>query len=173
MLFLGRLTWQKGIDFLLAAARLVVGHDPSVRFIVCGDGDLLPETIERAARMRLARHVHFTRFLGRDEVNALLDRAAAVVMPSVSEPFGLVALEAAVAGVPVVVSRQSGVSEVLRNGLRVDFWKVDDLAEKILALVRRPALRVALTEGAADEARRLSWQRSALVLLGAYSEVVP
>jgi glycosyltransferase involved in cell wall biosynthesis len=117
--------------------------------------------------------VRFTGFLDRAGVDALLARAAAVVMPSISEPFGLVALEAAAAGVPVVVSHQSGVGEVLRHGLRVDFWRTDDLAEKILALVRRPALREALTEGAADEARRLSWERSGLVLLGAYREVLP
>jgi glycogen(starch) synthase len=138
VLFLGRVTFQKGPDYFLEAAARVVKVEPNVKFVMSGSGDMLPKMIERAARLGLARHVHFTGFLKGADVERMYAMADIYVMPSVSEPFGISPLEAMALDVPVIVSRQSGVSEVLRNALKVDFWDVQEIANKILALLKYP-----------------------------------
>lgn len=157
VLFLGRVTYQKGPDYFLEAARRVVAIEPRVNFVVSGTGDLLPGVIERAAAMGLARHVHFTGFLRGRDVERMYALADVYVMPSVSEPFGISPLEAMALDVPVIVSRQSGVSEVIQSALKFDFWDVDDLANKILAVLRRPAMREQLATEGGEEARRMRW----------------
>jgi glycosyltransferase involved in cell wall biosynthesis len=171
VLFLGRVTAQKGPETLLAAARRVVEADPRVTFVVAGGGDLLGLVIERAASQGLARHVAFTGFLGPRDVERAYAEADVFVLPSVSEPFGLTALEAAARGVPVILSRQSGAAEVLASALRFDCWDVEDLADKILAVLHRPALAALLSREGAREARALTWARAAREVRGAYAEV--
>ena len=151
VLFLGRVTFQKGPDYFLQAAALVVKEEPAVRFVMGGSGDMLPRMIETAAQLGLARHVLFTGFLRGDDVERMYAMADLYVMPSVSEPFGIAPLEAMALDVPVIVSRQSGVAEVLQHALKVDFWDVRDMAEKILAVLRRPALRKTLVESGREE----------------------
>ena len=172
VLFLGRVTRQKGPEYFLQAAARVVAVEPRVRFALSGDGDLLPAMVERAAELGLARHVHFTGFLGRADVERMYARADVYVMPSVSEPFGITSLEAMSADVPVVLSRQSGVTEVLQSSLKVDYWDVESLADRILALLRLPALRRQLIEDGREEMKRLRWTRSAGLLHGIYRELV-
>jgi glycosyltransferase involved in cell wall biosynthesis len=171
VLFLGRVTAQKGPETLLAAARRVVEAEPRVTFVVAGGGDLLGLVIERAAALGLARHVAFTGFLGPRDVERAYAEADVFVLPSVSEPFGLTALEAAARGVPVILSRQSGAAEVLRSALRFDCWDVEDLADKILAVLQRPALARLLAREGAREARALTWARAAHEVREAYREV--
>jgi glycosyltransferase involved in cell wall biosynthesis len=171
VLFLGRVTYQKGPDYFLEAAARVVAVEPRVKFVMVGSGDMLPKMVERAARMGLARHVHFTGFLKGADVERVYSLADIYVMPSVSEPFGISPLEALALDVPVIVSRQSGVSEVLRNALKVDFWDVQDIANKILALLRYPALREHLLDAGRDEVRAMSWDERAGVLAGVYREL--
>jgi glycosyltransferase involved in cell wall biosynthesis len=168
VLFLGRVTYQKGPEAFLEAAARVVRLEPGVKFVVAGSGDLLPLLIERAALLKLARHVHFTGFLCGDDVDEAYAAADVYVLPSVSEPFGITPLEAAARDVPVIVSRQSGVVEVLRGALVVDSWDVEDLANKILALIRRPALRAELVGRGRQDARELTWERQAAVLRDVY-----
>ncbi len=172
VLFLGRVTFQKGPDYFLEAAQRVVAVEPRVKFVMVGSGDMLPRMIERAARMGLARHVHFTGFLKGDDVERIYSMADIYVMPSVSEPFGISPLEALALDVPVIVSRQSGVSEVLRNALKVDFWDVQEIANKILALLRRPALREHLVDSGREELRAMSWDERARTLRDVYAEVL-
>ena len=172
VLFLGRVTYQKGPEAFLAAAARVVTVEPGVKFVVAGSGDLLPRLVERAASLGLARHVHFTGFLTGADVDRAYAAADVYVLPSVSEPFGITPLEAAARGVPVVVSRQSGVREVLTGALVADSWDVEDLADKILALLRRPALRSELTARGRADVRGLSWDRQAQVLLRVYEETL-
>jgi glycosyltransferase involved in cell wall biosynthesis len=172
VLFLGRVTFQKGPDYFLEAAARVVKVEPNVKFVMVGSGDMWPKMVERAARMGLARHVHFTGFLRSDDVEKIYAMADIYVMPSVSEPFGISPLEAMALDVPVIVSRQSGVSEVLHNALKVDFWDVQEIANKILALLRFPALREQLTGEGRDEVRAMRWDASARLVRDAYSEVV-
>ena len=172
VLFLGRVTFQTGPEDFLEAARRVVDIRPDVRFVMSGSGDMLPGMIEHAARIGIGRNVHFTGFLQGEDVERMYELADLYVMPSVSEPFGITPLEAMRLDTPVIVSRQSGVSEVLENVLKVDFWDIEDLANKILAVLERPALRQELRREGLDEVRALRWEHSAARLRQVYEEVL-
>ncbi len=172
VLFLGRVTFQKGPEYFLEAARRVVDVEPRVKFVMVGAGDMLPKMVERAARMGLARHVHFTGFLKGPDVERIYSMADVYVMPSVSEPFGISPLEALALDTPVIVSRQSGVSEVLSNALKVDFWDVDEIANKIVALLRYPALRDHVRAAGGDEVRAMSWLDRGRRLREVYGELL-
>ncbi len=173
VLFLGRVTFQKGPDYFIEAAARVLKVEPNVKFVMSGSGDMLPRMIERAARLGIARSIHFTGFLRGPDVERMYAMADLYVMPSVSEPFGISPLEAMALDVPVIVSRQSGVSEILKSALKVDFWDVDDLANKILGLLRYPALSEQLSEEGRDEVRRIRWEASGQALKQVYAELVP
>ncbi len=161
VLFLGRITMQKGPEYFLQAARRVLSVEPGTRFVVAGSGDLDGPLRELARELGIEARVHFTGFLRGRDVHHALSVADCFVMPSVSEPFGLVALEAAQRGVPVILSRQSGVSEVLRHVLKVDFWDVEDLANKIVGVLRSPGLARTLVENNTSDLLALSWDASA------------
>lgn len=173
VLFLGRVTRQKGPDTFLHAAARVVRSFPRVKFVVGGSGDLLPGTIEHCAELGLARHVHFTGFLGAAEVERIYAMADVYVMPSVSEPFGLAPLEALALDTPVIVSRQSGVVEVLKSALVLDHWDVAGMAESILSLLRSPARRRTLARRGKRELEGLRWEAAAALLEELYAELVP
>ena len=172
VLFAGRITWQKGPEYFVDAAARVAAELPAVRFAVAGSGDRLPAMVARVAFHGLESRFLFTGFLPPAELDRLYARADLYVMPSVSEPFGLTALEALQQGTPVIVSRSAGVSEVIRNVLRVEFGDVEDLASKILAVLLFPPLRDALSSGGRAEVRRLSWRDAAGQCLGVYRELV-
>ena len=157
VLFLGRVTRQKGPGYFLEAARRVLDAVPEAHFVMAGTGDQLPELIERAAQLGLSRRFLFSGFVDREQAAALYMHADVFVMPSASEPFGIVALEAMERGVPVIVSRQSGVSELIRNTLKVDFWNVEELAASIVAALRYPVLSAELRRRASSEVRRITW----------------
>ena len=171
VLFLGRITFQKGPERFLQAAARVLEQRPDVKFVLSGTGDLLPAMVELAAEYGIARQVHFTGHLSPDEVQRMFALADVYVMPSVSEPFGIAALEAMVEGVPVIVPRSSGAAEVVRHGLKVDGADVEDVAGKILAVLERPALRQQLTEEGRREVGRLRWDVRARSLADVYAEV--
>jgi glycosyltransferase involved in cell wall biosynthesis len=172
VLFLGRITLQKGPDYFVEAARRVLEKEPNVTFVMAGQGDMLPRVIERAAELGLGRHMLFPGFVDRDRAAALYESADVFVMPSVSEPFGIVPLEAMDRGVPVIVSRQSGSGELLSNVLKVDFWDVDDLASKIASALRYPILARELRERGKDEVGRISWDGVADRLEHLYREML-
>jgi glycosyltransferase involved in cell wall biosynthesis len=172
VLFLGRVTMQKGPEYFIAAARRVLEVMGDVRFIVAGSGDMLGRTMALAAKMGIAERVVFTGFLRGAAVARAFRMADLYVMPSVSEPFGLVALEAISHDVPVIVSKQSGVAEVLDHVLKVDFWDVADLAHKIIAVLQEPSLHAALRADGRRELSKLSWDDSARRCLGVYRAVV-
>jgi glycosyltransferase involved in cell wall biosynthesis len=172
VLVLGRITLQKGPEYFVEAARRVLEKEPDVTFVMAGQGDMLPRMIERAAELGLGRHMLFPGFVDRDRAAALYESADVFVMPSVSEPFGIVPLEAMDRGVPVIVSRQSGVGELLSNVLKVDFWDVDDLASKIACALRYPTLARELRERGKQEVIRLSWDGVADRLEHLYREML-
>lgn len=172
VLFLGRVTLQKGPDYFVEAARRVLDVDPDVTFLLAGAGDMVPRLIERSADLGIGSRMLFTGFVDRDEVARLYTLADVFVMPSVSEPFGLVALEAMDRGVPVILSRQSGVGEVVRHALKVDFWDVDDLADKILCALAYPSLRRELRENADREVARLTWPEAARAVRAVYGTIL-
>jgi glycosyltransferase involved in cell wall biosynthesis len=161
VLFLGRITMQKGPEYFLAAARKVLDLEEDVVFVMAGSGDQVTRTIERAAEMGIGHKVLFTGFLRGDDVARVFKMADLYVMPSVSEPFGLAPLEALCHDTPVLISKQSGVAEVLQHVLKVDFWDINEMANKIVAVLRHPPLRAALREHGSFEVRRLSWKDAA------------
>jgi glycosyltransferase involved in cell wall biosynthesis len=171
VLFLGRITMQKGPEFFVRAAARVLAKRGDVRFVMAGWGDLGPRTVEQVAAMGLGASVRFTGFLRGDEVRRAYRAADVYVMPSVSEPFGLTALEAIQHGVPVVISKTSGAAEVLpRGALLVDFWDVDRMADLILSLLNHPELSEAVLRQGAAEVRRLTWDEAARKCVAVYEE---
>ena len=168
VLFLGRVTSQKGPDVFLEMAARVAQFDARAHFVVAGSGDMLTALIERAAELGIADRVHFTGGLGTAEVVQAFRMADVCVMPSRSEPFGLVALESLANGTPCIMPRDAGVAEVVSNAFKVDCWDVDELTNKVVAILRHPSLRaelsdrgrgeVALPRFALDEPARLTLQ---------------
>jgi len=171
VLFLGRVTLQKGPDYFLAAAKRVCEVDPNVKFIMAGTGDMLQRMIERAADLGIANKIIFPGFVNREQGDELYRMADVFVMPSVSEPFGIVPLEAIRQGTPVIISKQSGVSEVLQSALKVDFWDVDDLANKIIAALSYATLHRELKHHGSAEVQRFNWENTASTVRGLYREV--
>jgi len=169
VLFLGRVTFQKGPEYFLQAAQKVVEHYPNVRFVMAGSGDMIAKCIRMAADLRLGRYVTFTGFLRGADVDKVFRMADLYVMPSVSEPFGIAPLEALGRNVPVIISKQSGVSEVLNHALKVDFWDTEEMANKILAVLRHPPLQKTLRQHGQIELRKFSWRDTAAKLEEVYS----
>ena len=168
VLFLGRITMQKGPEYFLAAAKRVLGIMDNVRFIMAGSGDMIRRTIELAAEMGIGHKVLFTGFLRGDDVRRVFRMADLYVMPSVSEPFGITPLEALSNDVPVLISKQSGVAEVLTHALKVDFWDIDEMANKIVAVLRHPPLHATLRDHGGIEVQSFSWNDAAAACVKVY-----
>ncbi len=168
--FLGRITHQKGPAYFVEAARKVAERFQDAHFIVAGSGDLLPQTIERVAQLRLSQKFHFTGFLNREYIERIWSISSVYVMPSVSEPFGITPLEAIQAGVPVIISNQSGVAEVMPDALKVDFWDIDALAEAICSVLNYESLSKMLSRRGDRQIDNLSWNHAAQKLKTLYDE---
>ena len=171
VLFLGRVTFQKGPDYFVEAARLVLERLPNVRFIMAGSGDMLARMIRQVAKLRMGHRFHFTGFLRGQDVDRMYAMSDVYVMPSVSEPFGLTPLEAMVFDVPVIITRQSGVSEVMPNCLIVDFWDVHEMANKICALLTSPTLARETIDSCKEELKNIRWENAASQLNKIYATV--
>lgn len=172
VLFMGRITMQKGPEYFIHAARMVADAMGDVKFIMAGSGDMHESMIETAACLGMGPKMLFTGFLRGDDVVKAYQMADLLVMPSVSEPFGLVPLEALANDVPVIISKQSGVSEVLSHALKVDFWDIHELANKIISVLRYPALSVTLQGNGRFEVSGISWDDSARKCIDAYNDVI-
>jgi glycogen synthase len=170
VLFLGRITMQKGPEYFLAAAKKVLEVMDNVKFVMAGSGDMIRRTIEMAAAMGIGHKVLFTGFLRGGDVEKVFKMADLYVMPSVSEPFGIAPLEAMSHDVPVIISKQSGVSEVLSHALKVDFWDVNEMANKIIAVLKHPPLASTLRQHGSFEVRRLHWVDAARQCVQIYGQ---
>jgi len=159
--FLGRVTFQKGPEYFIEAAYKVLQRDPNVRFVMAGTGDLLEKMIRRVAKLKISTKFHFTGFLRGDNVDRMFAMSDVYVMPSVSEPFGISPLEAMRSNVPVVISKQSGVAEVLQHALKVDFWDIDAMADAIYALLQYNSLSSVFSKYGATEVDNLKWENAA------------
>ncbi|MGN6368043.1 MAG: glycosyltransferase [Phycisphaerae bacterium] len=168
VLFLGRMVRQKGPDYFLRAAKKILAVEPDVKFIMAGTGEMVEELKVLAEELEIHRRVIFTGFLKKSEAQKAFRAADVYVMPSVSEPFGIAPLEALAHDVPVILSKQSGVAEVLQHVLKVDFWDTEEMANKILAVLRHPPLAATLREFGQEEVRQLSWDDSARQILAIY-----
>jgi len=172
VLFLGRITMQKGPEYFLAAAKKVVGVIDNVKFVMAGSGDMMHRTIELAARLGIGSKVLFTGFLRGEDVDKAFQMADLYVMPSVSEPFGISSLEAMRQNVPVLVSKTSGIAEAVTHALKVDFWDINEMANKIVAVLKRPPLQATLAKNGYWEANRFRWEDSARRVSKVYDQVI-
>jgi glycogen(starch) synthase len=162
VLFLGRITMQKGPEYFLQAAKKVLEVMDNVKFVMAGSGDLMHRSIEMAAELGIGHKVLFTGFLRGEDVKKIYEIADLYVMPSVSEPFGIAPLEALDHDVPVIISKHSGVSEVLTHALKVDFWDVNEIANKTIAVLKYPPLQMTLRSHGNFEVRKLRWRDTAV-----------
>ena len=172
VLFLGRLTIQKGAEFFLRAAKKVLEYEPDSRFVVAGTGDMLPRLINQAVDMGISSKVIFTGLLTEEEVRHIYRISNVYVMPSVSEPFGITALEAVSAGTPTIASKTAGFSEAFQNCLRVDFWDTDEMANKIISLLRYDPLHKTLATEGKRELDLFTWDRVAEKTIDVYNRVM-
>lgn len=165
----GRLTIQKGLSNLLRAAREVLEREPKTFFLIVGSGDQYHDLLELSAELGIAENVIFTGFQRGKKWRDAYAIGDLFVMPSVSEPFGLTPLEAAGYGTPSLISKQSGVAEVLKNCLKVDYWDVQEMVNQICAVLQHSSLQEVLAKNAEDEFQRLSWQPAAESLMAMYA----
>jgi len=170
--FLGRITFQKGPDYFVEAANKVIKKYPNVRFVMAGSGDMLNRMIRRAAELGITNKFHFTGFLKGPDVNRMFAISDVYVMPSVSEPFGISPLEAMRSNVPVIISKQSGVAEVLRHALKVDFWDIDAMADCIYGLLNYEALSTYFKRYGQEEVNNLKWENAAFEVKEVYKSIL-
>lgn len=171
--FLGRITFQKGPEYFIEAARKVLERDPNVRFVMAGSGDLMEKMIRRVAKLKIATRFHFTGFLKGESVDRMFAMSDVYVMPSVSEPFGISPLEAMRSNVPVVISKQSGVAEVLNHVMKVDFWDIDAMADAIYGLLHYDSMNKMFTVLGAEEVNNLKWEVASGKIADVYRSVLP
>jgi glycogen synthase len=172
ILFLGRITLQKGPDYFLEVAARVLRHAPEAHFIMAGTGDMAREMMHRAAALELGTRFLFAGFLSRAEVEEVLSSTDIFVLPSVSEPFGIAPLEAMSYGAAAIISRQAGVAEVIENAVKVDFWDVDRMADAILELLGDPARLSTLATKGMEEVAKIQWDAAAQRIMDVLREVV-
>ena len=170
--FLGRITLQKGPEYFIEAAYKVLKKMPDVRFVMAGSGDMFPRMIRRAASLGISDRVHFTGFLRGQDVYQMFSISDLYVMPSVSEPFGISPLEAMQSNVPVIISHQSGVSEILRHAIKVDFWDIDAMADAIYGILKYNALSEMFIKHGKTEVDNLKWENSARHVKDVYDKVL-
>ncbi|MEM9336820.1 MAG: glycosyltransferase family 4 protein [Patescibacteria group bacterium] len=172
VLYHGRITIQKGVDYFVKAARRVIDFDPNVVFVISGWGDMQNQIIDQVGALGLSKHFIFAGSLWEEERDQMYQTADLVVMPSVSEPFGLVPFEALQQSTPSLISKQSGIGEVLSHVLKVDFWDVDEMANKIISTLRYEAMRQQLIKEGKTQMNHFSWQRAAQKIVGLYRNLL-
>ena len=172
VLFLGRITLQKGPDYFIYAAKRALGIMPNIKFVIVGTGDMEYHIMEKAAELGIADKVLFAGFLKGDEVDKAYRMADLYVMPSVSEPFGLTPLEAMKNNTPVIISKQSGVSEVINHCLKVDFWDIDMMVNQMVNVLKYQELSDELKQNGLVDIQKLSWDNSARKCVAIYNQVL-
>ena len=158
------------VEAVVEAARKVLIKFPEAHFIVAGSGDLLPQMVERVAQLRISSHFHFTGFIKGEDIDKIWSVSNAYVMPSVSEPFGITPLEAIQAGVPVIISNQAGVAEVMPHAMKVDFWNTDSLAEAICSVLKYGSLSGTLRKNSNEEIKKITWSKAAKKIKDLYDD---
>ena len=170
--FLGRITMQKGPEYFIEAAYKVLQVMDNVRFVMAGSGDMMERMMRRAAALKITDRFHFTGFLKGADVFTLLDMSDVYIMPSVSEPFGISPLEAMQSNVPVIISKQSGVAEILTHAVKTDFWDIDAMADSIYGILNYPALANMFIKKGKEEVIRFKWDNSAKHVRDIYTRVI-
>ncbi len=161
IIFVGRLTVQKGIDWFLRAAQQVIKEEPQALFVVVGEGELKFQAVELATELGIGKSVIFTGFLSQEKLSKIYRMASLYVLPSVSEPFGIAPLEALKYDTPIILSKTAGVGEVLNGALKVDFWDTKQMAEKMVAVLRYPTLHKQLIQDGKQDLIGITWDIAA------------
>jgi len=169
--FLGRITMQKGPEYFIEAAYKVLKVMPNVRFVMAGSGDMMERMMRMAASLKITDRFHFSGFLKGKDVYTMLNLSDLYIMPSVSEPFGISPLEAIQSDVPVIISKQSGVSEVITHAIKVDFWDTDAMADAIYGILNYPSLARHLKTNSLKELENLRWKNVAAKVKEIYYRV--
>jgi len=170
--FLGRITTQKGPEYFLETASLVLQKMNNVRFVMAGSGNLMNQMILRSAQLKISNRFHFTDFLNGDDVSRMLRMSDVYVMPSISEPFGISPLEAMQVSVPVIISCQSGVSEILSSVIKVNYWDIDAMADAIYGILSYPGLSKMMSELGRKESCNIKWEDAAQKVSQVYKEII-
>ncbi|MBN1187910.1 MAG: glycosyltransferase family 4 protein [Bacteroidales bacterium] len=170
--YLGRITFQKGPEYFINAACKVLQKMNNVRFVMAGSGDKMDDMIKYVARLGISNKFHFTGFLNGSEVKRMYLASDLYVMPSVSEPFGISPLEALQNNIPVIISKQSGVSEVLKHAIKIDFWDTDRMADIIYGILNYKALHNLLKNKGREEVMNLNWRNAAGKVRELYNNIL-
>lgn len=171
VLFVGRITFQKGPDYFVKMAQKVRSYEPNTFFVVCGSGDMERQMVREVAAAKMSDRFIFTGFLRGNALNTVYKAADIYIMPSVSEPFGLTPLEAMIQNTPVLISRQSGVSEVVNHALKADFWDTDDMTNKVVSVLRNPSLYQCLRTNGKTEVSNVNWCSATEKLVSLYRQL--
>ncbi len=172
VLFLGRLSIQKGADYFIRAAKKILEFEPNVTFLIGGKGPELKNLIRLSIELGISDNVKFLGYVPDDDLPKLYSLADVYVMPSVAEPFGITALEAVSSGTPLVVSKDAGVSEVLKHCLKVDFWDVDEIVNKVVGILKYKGLKETITKEGLSECVKITWKEIADKTYNLYSSVI-
>jgi glycogen(starch) synthase len=172
VLYFGRITMHKGPDYFIRAAKKVTDNYRDVTFVMAGTGDMLTRMMELSCQMEIGNKVLFTGYLSEEESKEIYKMADIYIMPSVSEPFGLTALEAMASGVPTIITKSCGVGEVVNNCFKVDFWDTDEMANKILSILKFPSLSRTMADNCLCDVKRNDWGQQAERCLDYYSHLV-
>jgi glycosyltransferase involved in cell wall biosynthesis len=172
VLFFGRITRQKGPDYLWETAVKLSKHMDDIRFYIAGSGDILPRLKNKVEESGISDKVVFTGHLKKDQLHELLSQSDVYFMPSLSEPFGLSAVEAAQFDIPCVITKQSGVSEMLLNALCADCWDTDSLANYIYGLLHYQGLHDTVVENTRKDLVPITWENSTKEVMRSYKAVL-
>lgn len=172
ILFLGRITIQKGPDWFVYTAKKVLDYYPNVKFVIAGSGDMEPFIISKVAELGISDKILFAGFLKGRDIDRAYKMADMYIMPSISEPFGITPLEAMRNGTPVLISKQSGVSEVVSHCLKADFWDVDEMVNKIVSVLKYNSLHSELSSNGLNEVKKFNWDIPARKCIDAYNSVL-
>ena len=167
----GRFTIQKGLSHMMHAAARAISKEPKLLFVFAGDGEEREQLMQLAADLHISNNVIFTGFVRGQRLRDIYEISDVFVMSSVSEPFGLTALEAAHHGNVLILTKQSGVAEVLKSVMEYDFWDEEKLADEIVAVSKSGALKSVLQDGISREYLKISWDDVAKKCLQVYNEV--
>ncbi len=170
--FLGRITLQKGPEYFIEAANLVLTRMSNVRFVMAGSGDMMIKMINLAAAKKIMDKFHFTGFLEGEDVFRMLNLSDVYIMPSVSEPFGISPLEAMQSNVPVIISKQSGVAEILTHAIKINYWDIEAMADAIYGLLNYSGAHKFFQKFGKEEVNNMKWENAAQKVREVYNSVV-
>jgi len=170
--FLGRITMQKGPEYFVEAAALVLQRTRNIRFCMAGSGDMLNAMIEMAAQRGIADRFHFPGFMKGKQVYETFRDSDVYVMPSVSEPFGISPLEAIQCGVPSIMSYQSGCAEILTKCIKTDYWDINAMADAMYSLCTNDGLYNYLQEEGRKEVDEITWEKVGKRIYDVYSQIL-